>query len=97
MDMAAITCGELLNMSADDGGAVMLWVHGYFGGMADDTKFDFNAFKKAAKAIGAYCGEDPKVTLISAIKSSRTEGLDRRSTPCCAAPLPRRFVPGTKG
>ena len=56
-------------MNAEESGSILLWVHGYFGGLADDTKFDLSAFKQAAKAIAAYCGKNPKVTLISAIKA----------------------------
>ena len=68
VDMAAITCGELIAMKSDEAGSILLWVHGYFGGLADDTKFDPTAFTEAAKAIGAYCATNKKVTLISAVK-----------------------------
>jgi hypothetical protein len=68
IDMASITCGELIAMKADEAGSILLWTHGYFGGLADDTKFDPNAFQEIAKAVGAYCATNKKVTLISAIK-----------------------------
>jgi hypothetical protein len=69
IDMAAVTCGELISMKSDDAGAILLWTHGYFGGLADDTKFDLGAFEEIAKAIGEYCSKNKKVTLISAIKA----------------------------
>jgi hypothetical protein len=68
VDMAAITCGELLDMKSDDAGTILVWVHGYFGGKNDDTKFDLKAFENAAKEIGMYCAKNKKVTLISAAK-----------------------------
>ncbi len=68
VDMAAITCGELLEMNSDEAGSILLWAHGYFGGLANDTKFDVEAFKEVAKAIGTYCAQHKKVTLISAIR-----------------------------
>jgi hypothetical protein len=68
IDMAAVTCGDLLDMNADDAGSVLLWTHGYFGGLANDTKVDLHGFKEAAKVIGEYCAKHKKVTLISAIK-----------------------------
>jgi hypothetical protein len=68
IDMAAITCGELISMKADEAGSILLWTHGYFGGLADDTKFDPGAFGEIAKAVGTYCATNKKVTLISAIK-----------------------------
>lgn len=69
IDMAAVTCGELISMKADEAGSILLWTHGYFGGLADDTKFDPKGFEEIAKAIGEYCAKNKKVTLISAIKS----------------------------
>lgn len=68
IDMASVTCGELISMKADEAGSILLWTHGYFGGLADDTKFDPKAFEEIAKAIGEYCSKNKKVTLISAIK-----------------------------
>ncbi len=68
IDMASVTCGDLLNMKSDEAGSILLWTHGYFGGLANDTKFDTDAFKDAAKEIGEYCAKNKKVTLISAIK-----------------------------
>ena len=68
IDMAAVTCGELIAMKADEAGSILLWTHGYFGGLADDTKFDSKAFTALGAAIGEYCAKNKKVTLISAIK-----------------------------
>jgi len=59
--MAAITCGELLSMKSDDAGSILLWVHGYFGGLADDTKMDMQAFKVLATAVGEYCAKNKNV------------------------------------
>jgi hypothetical protein len=70
VDMGAITCGELLKMKSDDAGTIMIWMHGYFGGMNDDTKFDQTAFQEIAKTIGAYCAINEKVTLLSAFKEA---------------------------
>jgi hypothetical protein len=70
VDMGAITCGDLLKMKSDDVGTIMLWMHGYFGGMNDDTKFDQAAFQDVAKTIGAYCAVNQKVTLLSAFKEA---------------------------
>lgn len=69
IDMAAVACGELISMKSDDAGAILFWTHGYFGGLADDTKFDPKAFEDVAKAVGEYCAKNRKVTLISAVKA----------------------------
>src|SRR6186997_586855 len=68
IDMASVTCGELISMKADEAGSILLWTHGYFGGLADDTRFDPKGFEEVAKAVGEYCAKNKKVTLISAIK-----------------------------
>ena len=63
-----LTCAELLNMSPDEAGTIMVWVHGYFGGMANDTKVDLIGFRHDAEAVGDYCAEHKRVTLLSAVK-----------------------------
>ena len=68
IDMASITCGDLISMKAEDAGSIMLWVYGYFGGLADDTKFDPTVFGQVAKVVGEYCATNQQITLISAIK-----------------------------
>jgi hypothetical protein len=69
VDMAAITCGELLDMKPEEAGSILLWTHGYFGGLADDTKFDVKAFEEISVEIGQYCARNKKVTLLSAVKA----------------------------
>lgn len=69
VDMAAITCGELLEMKPEEAGSILLWTHGFFGGLADDTKFDVKAFQEITVEIGQYCAKNKKVTLLSAVKA----------------------------
>jgi acid stress chaperone HdeB len=70
VDMASITCGDLKAMKDDDAGTILVWLHGYFSGRNDDTRFDVKEFEKAAKKIGAYCAKNAKVTLLSAAKDA---------------------------
>lgn len=70
IDMAAITCHEIMDMKSEDAGTIMVWVHGFYGGKADDTKLDFDAFGEAIKHIAAYCAQHPNVTLLSAVKAA---------------------------
>ena len=69
IDMASITCGEIINMKSDDAGTILVWVHGFYGGKADDTKLDLNSFQEAVKHIAGYCSEHPNVTLLSAVEA----------------------------
>ena len=68
IDMAALTCGELQSMSADEAGSIMLWMHGYFGGEAKDTVVDLKSFGAASRALGQYCAQNAKMTVMTAIK-----------------------------
>jgi acid stress chaperone HdeB len=68
INMATITCKDLLEGKADDIGAILMWLHGYYGGRSGDTTFDTNAFTKASERIGQYCGQNPTVTVMQAIE-----------------------------
>ncbi|MFO1082737.1 MAG: HdeA/HdeB family chaperone [Reyranellaceae bacterium] len=70
VDMASITCGDLKTMKDDDAGAILLWLHGYYAGRNEETRFDLKEFEKAAKKIGSYCAKNAKVTLLSAAKDA---------------------------
>ena len=48
VDMAAITCGDLKAMKNDDAGTILVWLHGYFSGRNEETRFDLKEFEKAA-------------------------------------------------
>lgn len=48
IDMAAITCGDLKEMKNDDAGTILVWLHGYFSGRNEETRFDLKEFEKAA-------------------------------------------------
>ena len=69
VDVAAITCGYLINASKDDAGTIMIWLHGYYGGKADDTTFNMAGFTKSAEMMGAYCAEHPDIGVMSAAKT----------------------------
>jgi len=55
-DMKDLTCKELLEMEADDMGAILMWLDGYLSGITSDTKFDSNQFGAFAGSLGEHCG-----------------------------------------
>lgn len=69
VDVATITCKELLASKKDDIGTILIWLHGYYGGKAEDTTFDPDAFGQGAEQMGAYCAEHPDVGVMSAAKA----------------------------
>ena len=68
INMATITCKDLLEGKAEDIGAILMWLHGYYGGRANDTRLDTDAFTKGSEQIGKYCGQNPTVTMMQAIE-----------------------------
>jgi len=68
VDMADLTCKDLVEMKSDDAGVVVFWMAGYFGGQSNDTTVDFKGLGKLAEALGGYCAQNPKQTVMGAIK-----------------------------
>ncbi len=68
INMATITCKDLLEGKSDDIGAILMWLHGYYGGRSGDTRLDIEAFTKGSEKIGQYCGQNPTVTVMQAIE-----------------------------
>jgi acid stress chaperone HdeB len=68
IDLATVKCSDLASMSAEDSGFFFTWVHGYFGGQSGDTTMDLDAMEEAGKAIGEYCGANPDVGVLAAVK-----------------------------
>ena len=68
IDLATVKCSDLASMSAEDSGFFFTWVHGYFGGQSGDTTMDLDAMEEAGKAIGEYCGTNPDVGVLAAVK-----------------------------
>lgn len=67
IDISTIKCSDLATMSADDGGALLIWLHGYYGGKAGDTTIDMESFEAAGKDIGDACAESPELGLMTVI------------------------------
>lgn len=67
INMATITCKDLLEGKAEDIGAILMWLHGYYGGRSGDTRLDIEAFTKGSEQIGKFCGQNPTLTVMQAI------------------------------
>jgi hypothetical protein len=67
IDISTIKCSDLATMNADDGGALLIWLHGYYGGKAEDTTIDLESFEAAGKAIAESCAEQPELGLMTVV------------------------------
>jgi acid stress chaperone HdeB len=69
LDMSTLKCSDTASWSEDEAGLVMFWLHGYYGGKADDTRVDFDAITEVAKQLSEACAANPDIGLMSALKS----------------------------
>ena len=69
VDVATITCKDIQSSKQDEASLIMMWIHGYFGGKADDTTINFDAFTKGAEELGKYCTDHPDIGLLTAAKT----------------------------
>lgn len=68
INMATITCKDLLEGKSDDIGAILMWLHGFYAGRTGSTTLDTDAFTQDSEKVGAYCGENPTITVMQAIE-----------------------------
>lgn len=72
IDFSRISCGEFINdivrVSDDDAGAVMLWIDGYLSGVSGDTVLDWKSMEGYTERLVGYCLENKRVKLLDAAR-----------------------------
>ena len=66
VDMAKLTCKELLN-SGDKMNMFIMWIDGYMSGKSDDTTISDEWMEKLGKHLGQYCAANPQKTIMDAM------------------------------
>lgn len=66
-DITQLTCGELLAMSEEDIGIVVVWIDGYYSGQHGETTFDPDSWENLGKLMGTMCGKNPKRKVTQAL------------------------------
>lgn len=69
VDIAQISCKDLLEEDEDGAAAMMLWADGYLSAKSGDTRISTEWIAKLAANIGAYCAINPNKTFMDAINS----------------------------
>jgi len=69
VDMAAISCQDLMEMSVEDVVVTGAWLSGYFNGRADNTVLDTAPMDEYGAALGGYCEAHPDATLMQAVRT----------------------------
>lgn len=67
IDISTIKCSDLTTMKTEEASYLMIWLHGYYGGKADDTTIDLGAMEEEGAEIGKKCAENPELGLMTAI------------------------------
>ena len=68
INMATVTCKDLIESKADDIGVMLVWLHGFYGGRSGDTRFNVEEFTTGSQKIGEYCKQNPTITVMQAIE-----------------------------
>jgi hypothetical protein len=67
IDISTIKCSDLAKMSESEASYLLIWLHGYYGGQANDTTIDLDSFAENGKAIGEACAASPDLGLMTDI------------------------------
>jgi hypothetical protein len=68
-DMTKVTCEELTTGNAADMVVISVWMSGYFNAKQNNSVIDIKQLSENAKNVGAYCRDNPKVTVMTAIET----------------------------
>lgn len=66
LDLSTVTCKQFLESSKENIGIILTWLEGYYSGDDDDPVIDFDKMGQNGKKLGASCGSDPELGLITA-------------------------------
>lgn len=66
VDMAKLTCSELVKLGFQDFAGVTMWLSGYYNASVRNTVVDLDQFAQAAKTVKDYCATTPRATVMSA-------------------------------
>jgi acid stress chaperone HdeB len=67
LDLSTITCKQFFEgMKKEESSIILAWLHGYYRDEKDPPVIDTNDFMKDMAKLGAYCGANPSIGLITA-------------------------------
>ena len=73
IDFGAYTCEQLIqeaaNSSAEDMGAVLMWLDGYLSGVSGDSELNWKDLEKFSANLVTYCGNKPNEKVLNAAEA----------------------------
>jgi acid stress chaperone HdeB len=69
LDLSTIKCKDFVASSKENIGIILAWMNAYYKGEDDPPLLDFDKLAKDAERLGAHCGANPDLGLITAADS----------------------------
>ena len=69
VDVAKISCKELVDSSEQDITLILMWLDGYISAKSNNTLMDDAWVEKLGQHLGEYCAAHPKKTIMDAVKA----------------------------
>jgi acid stress chaperone HdeB len=66
MDLSTLTCRQFMASDEEDMKLTLAWLDAYYKGENDPPVIDTDKFVANAQKLGAYCGKNPTIGLITA-------------------------------
>ena len=71
LDMARVTCGDLLGMNEDDALTTLTWMKGYYSGIRRDTTWNLGESAARGRRLLELCRADKSKTVMSTIEQNQ--------------------------
>ena len=68
VNMAQITCAELLDSYVEDVVVIGSWMSGYYNAKRNNTTIDVKTLTANSKRVSEFCRANPKITVMEAIE-----------------------------
>lgn len=68
IDVAKITCDQLVLLKVADPDQLAIWLSGYYHGMRNNTKVELEQLKENARKVRSYCLYNGKGTVMEAVE-----------------------------
>lgn len=74
IDVAKITCDQLVLLKVADPDYLAVWLSGYYSGQRSNTKIEVEKLKENANKVRSYCLYNGKLTVMEAINKLLATG-----------------------
>jgi acid stress chaperone HdeB len=69
VDLSTIKCKDFVELPKDTVNAITMWLDGYLTDEEDPAVVDFDKLKAKADKLGAFCVQNPRMSLMNAAEN----------------------------